>query len=85
VKTIVEIELDEPKEQAWLCAENIQLALSAYCANTKFKVIEKDAEITRLRDALDEIRKETSDNDDPFAARIFYMADKAIEGKDNRI
>jgi hypothetical protein len=38
MKTIVEIEWDLPKEQAWLCADNISIALHAYCQNTKFKV-----------------------------------------------
>lgn len=40
MKTTVEIEWDDPKEQAWLCADNISLALHAYCKNTKFKVKE---------------------------------------------
>ena len=40
MKTIVEIEWDQPEEQAWLCAENISIALHAYCKNTKFKVRE---------------------------------------------
>ena len=38
MKTIVKIEWDKPKEQQWLCADNIKLALSAYCKNTKFNV-----------------------------------------------
>jgi hypothetical protein len=38
MKTIVIIEWDEPKDAAWLCPENIKLALSAYCPNTKFEV-----------------------------------------------
>lgn len=41
MKTTVEIEWDEPQEQAWLCADNIAIALSSYyCINTKFKVRE---------------------------------------------
>jgi len=38
VKTIVEIEWDEPQMKEWLCADNIAIALHAYCPNTKFKV-----------------------------------------------
>ncbi len=41
MKTIVEIEWDEPsgvEYQAWLCADNISIALHSYCSNTKFKV-----------------------------------------------
>lgn len=40
MKTTVEIEWDEPKEQAWLCADNIAVALHAHCPNTKFVVRE---------------------------------------------
>ena len=40
MKTIVKINWDHPQEQLWLCADNIALALSAYCRNTKFEVIE---------------------------------------------
>ncbi len=40
MKTIVEIEWDSPKEQDWLCAKNIEIALSEHCKNTKFKVKE---------------------------------------------
>ncbi len=38
MKTNVTIEWDKPKEKHWLCPDNIQIALSAYCKNTKFKV-----------------------------------------------
>ncbi len=38
MKTNVTIEWDTPKEKHWLCPENIEIALSAYCKNTKFKV-----------------------------------------------
>jgi len=38
MKTKVEIEWDKPQEQQWLCADNIAIALSAYCKNTKFNV-----------------------------------------------
>ena len=47
MKTTVEIEWDEPQEQAWLRADNISLALHTYCKNTKFKV----REIAALRAA----------------------------------
>ena len=40
MKTIVVIEWDTPKEQDWLCADNIAVALSEHCKNTKFKVKE---------------------------------------------
>jgi len=40
MKTTVTIEWDSPKEQNWLCADNIAIALSAHCKNTKFKVNE---------------------------------------------
>ena len=40
MKTTVLIEWDAPKEQDWLCADNIAIALSAHCKNTKFKVKE---------------------------------------------
>ena len=40
MKTKVIIEWDKPKEQQWLCADNIAIALSAYCKNTKFEVSE---------------------------------------------
>lgn len=37
---IVRIEWDSPNDKNWLNFYNIQLALSAYCKNTKFKVTE---------------------------------------------
>jgi len=40
METVVKIIWDKPKEQQWLCAENIKIALSQYCKNTEFKVIE---------------------------------------------
>ena len=42
----------------------------------------RDAEIKRLRDALEELRDETEDNDDPFANRLWSIADKALSGKE---
>lgn len=39
MKTNVTIEWDKPTEKNWLCPDNIQIALSAYCKNAKFKVI----------------------------------------------
>ena len=36
----------------------------------------------RLRDALEELRDETEDNDDPFANRLWSIADKALSGKE---
>lgn len=54
MKTVVEIEWDFPEEQAWLCADNISIALHAYCRNTKFKVFE----LQSLRDELAELKEE---------------------------
>ncbi len=42
METIVKITWDEPQMKEWLCADNIQIALSAYCKNTRFEV--KDIE-----------------------------------------
>jgi len=36
----VEIKWDKPEEKPWLCPDNINVALSAYCKNTKFEVTE---------------------------------------------
>ena len=44
----------------------------------------KDAEIKRLQDALEELRDETEDNDDPFANRLWSIADKALSGKETK-
>ena len=38
METTVKIIWDEPQDENWLCPENIQIALSAYCTNTKFEV-----------------------------------------------
>ena len=38
METTVKIKWDKPEEQDWLCDENIQIALRAYCTNTKFEV-----------------------------------------------
>ena len=35
---VVSIRYDQPNDENWLCPENIELALSSYCINTKFKV-----------------------------------------------
>ena len=40
MKTIVEIEWDFPEDKNWLCADNIKIALAAYCKNTNFTVKE---------------------------------------------
>jgi len=39
----VSIKWNEPKDQDWLCPQNIEIALSAYCKNTKFEVTEIEA------------------------------------------
>jgi hypothetical protein len=38
METIVKITWDEPQIKEWLCADNIKIALSAYCKNTIFEV-----------------------------------------------
>ena len=54
METIVKITWDEPQMKEWLCPDNIKLALSAYCTNTKFEVEEvapklpSDEEIQKL-------------------------------------
>ena len=53
MKTTVTIEWDKPQEQAWLCPENIAIALHAYCKNTEIKVTESLSQPTD-----DEIEKE---------------------------
>lgn len=50
MKTVVEIQWDEPKDQHWLCPANIAIALRAYCQNTQFKVEYAETEIARLRE-----------------------------------
>jgi len=45
METIVKIQWDQPDEPGWLNADNIQIALSAYCKNTNFKVTDIDLEI----------------------------------------
>lgn len=48
METIVKITWDEPQMKEWLCADNIKIALSAYCKNTKFEV--KDINLTMPSD-----------------------------------
>ena len=45
METIVKIIWDKPAEKNWLCADNISLALHAYCKNTKFEVVEVEEEL----------------------------------------
>ena len=40
----VEIKWDSPKDKRWLNKDNIAIALSAYCPNTKFGVEEIEDE-----------------------------------------
>jgi uncharacterized protein (DUF433 family) len=40
MKIFVEIEWDTPEDRHWLCPENIRIALSHYCPNTRFRVSE---------------------------------------------
>ena len=55
MKTTVTIEWDKPQEQAWLCPENIAIALHAYCKNTEFKVTESLSQPTdaKVRDKIE--------------------------------
>lgn len=43
METIVKITWDKPQIQEWLCADNIKIALSSYCKNTKFDVKDIDS------------------------------------------
>ncbi len=69
MKTKVEISWDKPEDQNWLCAGNIQAALSAHCTNTKFEVKELSEimkELTKFElDVISTIAKyhPFSDND----------------------
>ena len=38
MEQIVKIKWDKPEDKNWLCADNISVALSAHCKNTKFEV-----------------------------------------------
>jgi len=40
---VVVIEWDKPDEPFWLNADNVAIALHAYCENTKFQVCEVDS------------------------------------------
>lgn len=40
METIVKIKWDTPTDKNWLCSDNIKIALSEYCKNTKFEVEE---------------------------------------------
>ena len=55
MKTTVTIEWDKPQEQAWLCPENIAIALHAHCKNTEFKVTESLSQPTdaKVRDKIE--------------------------------
>lgn len=60
METIIKITWDKPEDENWLCADNIKIALSAYCKNTKFEVVEikpenlkipeKDSDILKMLD-----------------------------------
>lgn len=43
--TVVKIRWDKPDDKNWLCPDNIKMALSAYCTNTKFEVSEVDSNL----------------------------------------
>lgn len=48
-KVVVEIEWNEPDEQDWLNADNVAIALHAYCKNTKFIVYQQQPPTIFLR------------------------------------
>jgi len=52
MKVVVEITWDKPEEQAWLCADNVAVALHTACKNTKFQVREVDPDIEKFADAM---------------------------------
>ena len=72
----VKITWDNPKEQQWLCADNIKIALSQHCKNTKFEVIEistpKD-----FKERLNEERIQLQDKVEKLES--FLQTDKAKE------
>jgi hypothetical protein len=43
ITKLFKITFDEPSPH-WLCADNLKIALEAYCTNTSFKVKELDRE-----------------------------------------
>lgn len=80
--TQVQIEWDTPKDENWLCPDNIALALHAYCKNTKFKVTKIDSNDkvieaigwTHADDCVD------LDNDrDPRQKEVPEMLDRATK------
>ena len=76
METTVKITWDNPKEQQWLCADNIKIALSQHCKNTKFEVIEistpKD-----FKERLNEERIQLQDKVEKLES--FLQTDKAKE------
>ena len=45
-KITVEIEWDQPTDPFWLNADNVSLALHAYCPNTRFQVQDAGGRLT---------------------------------------
>lgn len=76
METIVKITWDKPEEQQWLCADNIEIALSQHCKNTKFEVVEistpKD-----FKERLNEERIELQDKVEKLES--FLQTEKANE------
>jgi hypothetical protein len=54
METKVKITWDKPEMQEWLCADNIKIALSQHCKNTKFDVQTLDVD-TKLISAAPEM------------------------------
>ena len=73
MKTTVTIEWDKPQEQAWLCPENIAIALHAHCKNTEFKVTESLSQPTD-----DDIQQHIGQIDTPDGLDQFSY-DKGVE------
>jgi hypothetical protein len=78
METIVKITWDEPKQQDWLCADNISLALHAYCKNTKFKVEEVSIPMSELVDTG--IEMPTDEEIDKWAD---YCASNSVTNKED--
>lgn len=73
--TLVTIEWDEPKEKGWLCADNIAIALRAYCPNTRFNVSEMDPNEPDWKVLCEEMARDLSDI--IFSNRFSDMHDTA--------
>ena len=60
-KIRVEIKWDKPKDKNWLNKDNIAIALSTYCKNTKFEVRYTDKIILISKGKIKKIVEDTGD------------------------